>query len=74
LMDRAFGIDVTDGAREFLLRKGTSDEYGARELKRVILRNVTQPLAAMVSSGAILPEDVVKIDVDGDRLTLSVSE
>ena len=74
LMDRAFGIDVTDAAREFLLRKGTSDEYGARELKRVILRNVTQPLAAMVSSGAILPEDVVKIDVDGDGLTLAVSE
>jgi ATP-dependent Clp protease ATP-binding subunit ClpA len=74
LMDRAFGIDVTDGAREFLLRKGTSDEYGARELKRVILRHVTQPLAAMVSSGAILPEDVVKIDAEGDRLTLSVSE
>src|SRR5271156_6839114 len=42
LMEEAFEIDVSDGARKFLLRKGTSDEYGARELKRVILRHLTQ--------------------------------
>jgi ATP-dependent Clp protease ATP-binding subunit ClpA len=72
LMERAFEIEVSDRARAFLLRKGTSDEYGARELKRVILRHVTQPLAAMVASGAILPGDVVEIDAaaDGERLTL----
>lgn len=74
LMDRAFEIDVTDGAREFLLRKGTSEEYGARELKRAILRHLTQPLAAMVSTGAILPEDVVHIDAEQDRLTMTVEE
>ncbi|HYK61805.1 MAG TPA: hypothetical protein VEV85_20390 [Bryobacteraceae bacterium] len=32
------------------MRKGTSSEYGARELKRTILRHLTQPLAAMVES------------------------
>jgi ATP-dependent Clp protease ATP-binding subunit ClpA len=72
LMDRAFEIDVKDGARGFLLRKGTSDEYGARELKRIILRHLTQPLAAMVSNGAILPGDVVEVEEEGGRLTLTV--
>jgi ATP-dependent Clp protease ATP-binding subunit ClpA len=74
LMDRAFGIDVSGGAREFLLVKGTSEEYGARELKRVILRYVTQPLAALVSRGAIEPGEVVRVDAakDGERLTLTV--
>jgi len=76
LMERAFEIDVTDGAREFLLRKGTSEEYGARELKRVILRHLTQPLAAMVATGAIMAGDVVHADAseDGERLTLKVEE
>jgi ATP-dependent Clp protease ATP-binding subunit ClpA len=76
LMERAFEIDVSDGAREFLLLKGTSEEYGARELKRVILRHVTQPLAAMVATGAILPGDVVHVDAseNGERLTLTVEE
>lgn len=72
LMDRAFEIDVSDSARAFLLRKGTSDEYGARELKRIILRHITQPLAAMVSTGAILPGDVVRIDAAGEGLKLRV--
>jgi ATP-dependent Clp protease ATP-binding subunit ClpA len=74
LMDRAFEIDVNSGARAFLLRKGTSEEYGARELKRTILRHLTQPLAAMVSSGAIIPGDMVHAvaSADGERLTLAV--
>jgi ATP-dependent Clp protease ATP-binding subunit ClpA len=74
LMERAFEIEVSDSARAFLLRKGTSDEYGARELKRIILRYLTQPLAAMVSKGAILPADVVLVDAAKDGLTLKVEE
>jgi ATP-dependent Clp protease ATP-binding subunit ClpA len=76
LMERAFELAVSDDAREFLRRKGTSEEYGARELKRVILRHVTQPLAAMVATGAILPADMVRIEAaeDGERLTLTVEE
>jgi ATP-dependent Clp protease ATP-binding subunit ClpA len=74
LLERAFEIEVDDSAREFLLRKGTSDEYGARELKRVIMRHLTQPLAAMVACGAILPADVVQVEAseDGERLQLTV--
>ncbi|MGA3202425.1 MAG: AAA family ATPase [Bryobacteraceae bacterium] len=72
LLDRAFEIDVSDGARAFLLLKGTSQEYGARELKRILLRHVTQPVAAMVSAGAILPGDVVHIEAEEDGLTLTV--
>ncbi|HEV8147254.1 MAG TPA: AAA family ATPase [Bryobacteraceae bacterium] len=75
LGDDAFELDVHPTARAWLLRKGTSDEYGARELKRVILRSVTQPLAAMVASGEILPEDLVKVEAgkDPDALRLTVT-
>ncbi len=72
LMEKAFVLDVRETAREFLLRKGTSDEYGARELKRVLLRHLTQPLAAMVSRGAILPGDVVQVIGGKERLILGV--
>jgi len=76
LMERAFEIDVNHSAREFLLRKGTSAEYGARELKRVILRHLTQPLAAMVATGAIMPGDAVHAAAseDGERLMITVEE
>jgi ATP-dependent Clp protease ATP-binding subunit ClpA len=74
LMERAFRIDVSDSARKFLLRKGTSEEYGARELKRIILRHVTQPLAAMVANGGILAGDIVHIDGSEGGLEMRVEE
>jgi ATP-dependent Clp protease ATP-binding subunit ClpA len=74
LMEKAFEIEVSDSARAFLLRKGTSDEYGARELKRVILRNLTQPLAAMVAKGSVLPGDVVRVEGAGEGLSLKVED
>jgi len=76
LEDRAFEIEVTASAREFLLHKGTSEEYGARELKRTILRELTQPLAAMVASGSVEPGDLVEVGLseDGERLDLVVSD
>jgi ATP-dependent Clp protease ATP-binding subunit ClpA len=72
LADRAFELDISQHARQFLLEKGTSDEYGARELKRTILRKLTQPLAAMVADGRIGPGDVVRAEPSGDGEWLSL--
>jgi ATP-dependent Clp protease ATP-binding subunit ClpC len=60
LAERAFELDVSPAARHFLLVKGTSSEYGARELKRTILRELTQPLAAMVANHEVPPESLVR--------------
>lgn len=72
LNDRAFDLSVGADAREFLLSRGTSVEYGARELKRTILRHLTQPLAAMVAGGEIEPGSDVRVGVAGDRLEIVV--
>jgi ATP-dependent Clp protease ATP-binding subunit ClpB len=73
LGERAFELDVSPDARQFLLRTGTSQEYGARELKRTILRHLTQPLAAMVAAGEIEPEAVVNVGAGLGALTLTVN-
>jgi ATP-dependent Clp protease ATP-binding subunit ClpA len=76
LQERAFGLDLTGEARALLLRRGISAEFGARELKRTILRQLTQPLAAMVETGRVPPESVVRVEIaeDGESLTLIVEE
>lgn len=61
-----FGIEVPSETRRFLLRKGTSAEYGARELKRTLHRHLTQPLAALVAGGRIEPGSSVRIEIDED--------
>jgi ATP-dependent Clp protease ATP-binding subunit ClpC len=72
----AFTLELDSDARNFLLAKGTSREYGARELKRVILRKLTQPLAAMVEASQIPPGSVVLAahHDDAEQLALSVVE
>ena len=73
LGERAFGLDVSVAARRFLLDKGTSSEYGARELKRTILRELTQPLAAMVANGEVAAEAFVRVNHDGGlALTIEI--
>lgn len=48
-----FYLAVSREAREFLLDRGTSLEYGARELNRIIHRHIIQPMAAMVAQEKI---------------------
>ena len=73
LGERAFELDVSGEARRFLLENGTSSEYGARELKRTILRKLTQPLAAMVANGRVPAEALVRVDHDGGlALTIEI--
>ena len=76
LVERAFELEIDEPARQFLLKKGASPEYGARELKRTILRHVTQPLAALVAAGRIEPGATVRVEADtaGEGLELVVED
>ena len=46
--------------------KGTSSEYGARELNRTIHRILTQPLATLVATNQVSPGRAVRVDVPED--------
>jgi len=69
---RSFTLEVPFESRRFLLEKGTSAEYGARELNRTIHRNLTQPLATLVATGQVSPGSRVRVDLaeDGDSLRI----
>lgn len=72
LGNRCFSIRVSEESRQFLLDKGTSLEYGARELKRTIHRYLTQPLATMVIAGKIDPGATVSAELSEDKETLEL--
>lgn len=76
LGERSFDVEVSEPARRLLLEKGASQEYGARELKRTIHRLLTQPLAALVADGQILPGGRVIVDraEGGGEMTLHVED
>jgi ATP-dependent Clp protease ATP-binding subunit ClpA/CheY-like chemotaxis protein len=76
LGEKCFTIDVSRQTRTFLVERGTSVEYGARELKRTIYRYLTQPLSTLVIEGKIRPGSAVTVTVDDDNenLRFSISE
>jgi ATP-dependent Clp protease ATP-binding subunit ClpA len=57
-------LTVDEPAREWLLERGTSLDFGARELKRTIHRNVLQPIAAFVSRGTLPPFASLTMTID----------
>ncbi len=61
---RGFTVSATGAAREFLLEKGTSAEFGARELKRTIHRCLVQRIAELHVAGRIRPGSTVVADWD----------
>jgi ATP-dependent Clp protease ATP-binding subunit ClpA/CheY-like chemotaxis protein len=70
LGDKCFSIEVSETSRRFLLERGTSAEYGARELKRTIYRYVTQPLSTLVIEGKIQPGSCVAVTLADDNQQL----
>jgi ATP-dependent Clp protease ATP-binding subunit ClpA len=71
LGDRAFELEVAKSARLLLLERGTSAEYGARELKRTLHRLLMQPLAAHVAEGRISPCARVRVEASPDLGSLA---
>jgi ATP-dependent Clp protease ATP-binding subunit ClpA len=67
LGNRCFTIEVPFETRQWLIEKGTSTEYGARELNRTIHRHLTQPLATMVATGGVDAGARVRVDITPER-------
>ncbi|HTM49827.1 MAG TPA: AAA family ATPase [Bryobacteraceae bacterium] len=72
LGQRCFTIEVPQESREFLLKAGTSSQYGARELNRTIHRQLTQPLATMVATGQISAGGRIRVDLAPDKTSLLI--
>ncbi|MHC2337720.1 ATP-dependent chaperone ClpB [Bradyrhizobium sp. USDA 4454] len=71
LEDRKIELTLDAKARDWLAEKGWDPAYGARPLKRVIQRNVQDPLAEMILAGEVKDGDRVLISVKGNVLTFN---
>ena len=69
LAGRQLEIELTDAARAYLAEEGYDPAYGARPLKRVIQRQVQDPLALALLQGDFCEGDRVRVDALDGRLT-----
>jgi ATP-dependent Clp protease ATP-binding subunit ClpB len=68
LADREIHLDLEPSGKEWLANEGYDVVYGARPLKRVIQRELQNPLAQMILNGTLKEGDTVR--VTGSRLGL----
>ena len=61
-------MELSESAKELLVREGYDQAYGARPLKRTIQRRVLDPLALRVLEGEFGEGDTVAVAADGDAL------
>ena len=71
LSDRKIHVEISDAARDWLADKGYEPAYGARPLKRVIQKNLQDPLAEEILSGRIKDGETVKVDAKAGMLTFN---
>jgi ATP-dependent Clp protease ATP-binding subunit ClpB len=69
LEERKIHIQLSDAAKDQLVREGYDPQYGARPLKRTIQRRVLDPLALRVLEGDFVEGDTVLVDANADGLT-----
>jgi ATP-dependent Clp protease ATP-binding subunit ClpB len=68
LADRRLGLEVTPEAKELILAEGYDPVYGARPLKRVIQRDIQNPLALALLEGGYAEGDTIKVVRSADTL------
>jgi ATP-dependent Clp protease ATP-binding subunit ClpB len=74
LDDRKIVLDVDEKAKTWLANTGYDPVYGARPLKRVIQRQLQNPLAKMLLSGAIVDGETVHVTVQEGQIAINGSK
>ena len=71
LDDRKIRLELDEAARTWLANMGYDPAYGARPLKRVIQRNVQDPLAERLLAGTVKDGEVVRVTARDGALVIN---
>ncbi len=69
LLEKKIELTLTDGAKGYLAAIGYDPVFGARPLKRLIQRDILNPLALRILSGEFKEGDKVKVDAVNQTLS-----
>ena len=71
LADKELHLDLTDGAKAYVVEHGYDPVYGARPLKRYLQKYVETMAARHILSGDVQAGSTMTVDCDGQNLTIS---
>ena len=71
LADKELHLNLTDGAKAYVVEHGYDPVYGARPLKRYLQKYVETMAARHILSGDVQAGSTMTVDCDGQNLTIS---
>ena len=69
-----FGVEMDERAKDFLVKKGWDEQYGARPLRRAIQRYIEDDLADEIIRADILPGDTIRITADDEHVFFDIEK
>ena len=73
LKDRNISLAITDAGVDLIAREGYDAVYGARPLKRFMVRRIETPIARMIISGEAAEGSRIVVDERDGALSLSIA-
>ncbi len=69
LKDRDIKFEITDAAKKMLTEVGYDPAYGARPLKRAVIRELETPVSRLLIGNELVDGDILRVDKKDDKLT-----
>jgi ATP-dependent Clp protease ATP-binding subunit ClpB len=67
-------LTVSELARDYFLREGVNDREGARNLKKVINREIVAKASSLIATGQLLPGDELLVDFVESELIFHIKQ
>ncbi len=61
-------LTLTEEAKDWLAQTGYDPVYGARPLRRLIQKDIENPLSLKLLEGQFADGDIIEVDADDDKL------
>jgi len=71
LLERGLKLELTDDAKEFIIKKGSNTDFGARPLRRAVENYIEDPLSEELLKGEFQGKDLIRVEAirnDEDKL------
>ncbi len=73
LKDRQIDIDFTDEAKELVLNRAYSIQYGARPVKRFLQKELETGIGRLIIKGDVKDKDTIRVTTEQGKLALAVN-
>ncbi|MCM8791789.1 MAG: ATP-dependent chaperone ClpB [Candidatus Omnitrophica bacterium] len=68
LLQQEIELKVDEEVKEYLVQQGFNPDFGARPLKRIIQRNLVDPLASLIIEGKFKNRDKIRVCLKNNKI------